>query len=46
LAVSAVLSQDYAIVQAVVLLTGMMVVLFNLFVDICYGWLDPRIRYG
>jgi peptide/nickel transport system permease protein len=46
LAVSAVLSQDYAIVQAVVLLTGMMVVLFNLLVDICYGWLDPRIRYG
>lgn len=46
LAVSAVLSQDYAIVQAVVLLTGIMVVLFNLLVDICYGWLDPRIRYG
>ena len=46
LAVSAVLSQDYAIVQAVVLLTGMMVVLCNLIVDIFYGWLDPRIRYG
>jgi peptide/nickel transport system permease protein len=46
LSVEAVLSKDYAIIQAVVLLSGAMVVLCNLIVDIGYGWLDPRIRYG
>ena len=46
LGVEAVLSQDYAIVQAIILLTGFMVVIANLIVDISYGWLDPRIRYN
>jgi peptide/nickel transport system permease protein len=46
LSVEAVLSQDYAIIQAVILLSAVMVVLANLLVDITYGWLDPRIRYG
>ena len=46
LSVEAVLSQDYAIVQAIILLTGFMVVAANLIVDISYGWLDPRIRYN
>ncbi len=46
LGVEAVLSQDYAIIQAIILLTAGIVVLVNLLVDISYGWLDPRIRYG
>lgn len=46
LAVSALLNQDYAIVQAIILLTAIMVVFANLLVDVCYGWLDPRIRYN
>jgi peptide/nickel transport system permease protein len=46
LAVDAVRSLDYAVVQAVVLVTAIMIVLANLAVDISYGWLDPRIRYG
>jgi peptide/nickel transport system permease protein len=46
LGVEAVLSQDYAIVQAIILITALMVVLANLIVDISYGWLDPRIRYN
>jgi peptide/nickel transport system permease protein len=46
LSVDAVFSQDYAVIQAVILLTAVMVVLVNLLVDISYGWLDPRIRYG
>jgi peptide/nickel transport system permease protein len=45
LSVEAVFSQDYAIVQAVILLSAIIVVLANLLVDISYGWLDPRIRY-
>jgi len=45
LAVQAVNSQDYAIIQGIVLLTAVIVTLTNLLVDISYGWLDPRVRY-
>jgi peptide/nickel transport system permease protein len=46
LGVEAIQSQDYAIIQAIILFTALMIVLLNLIVDIAYGWLDPRIRYG
>jgi len=46
LAVDALLSLDYAVVQAIALLTALMVVMANVIVDISYGWLDPRIRYN
>jgi peptide/nickel transport system permease protein len=46
LSVSALQSHDYQVVQACVLLAAVMVVLANLFTDICYGWLDPRVRYA
>ena len=46
LAVDAVLSQDYTMVQGVTLLIATVVMLANLAVDLSYGWLDPRIRYG
>jgi len=46
LGVEAVLSQDYAIIQAIIMITAVMIVMMNLLVDISYGWLDPRIRYG
>ncbi|MFC1533259.1 ABC transporter permease, partial [Thermodesulfobacteriota bacterium] len=45
LAVDALMARDYPIVQGVVLITALMVVFTNLMVDLCYGWLDPRIRY-
>lgn len=46
LAVTSVMTQDYPYVQAVSLIIAAMVILTNLLVDIAYGWLDPRIRYG
>lgn len=46
LAVSGIFSHDYPIVQAVTLLIALIIILANLAVDISYGWLDPRIRYG
>jgi peptide/nickel transport system permease protein len=46
LVVNAVFVQDYPVVQGFVLLVAFMVLLTNLIVDISYGWLDPRIRYG
>jgi peptide/nickel transport system permease protein len=46
LSVEALFSQDYSIVQAVLLIDGIVVLGANLLVDISYGWLDPRIRYS
>jgi peptide/nickel transport system permease protein len=46
LMVASVFSQDYQVVQAGILLVGVAVVFMNFLVDISYGWLDPRIRYG
>jgi peptide/nickel transport system permease protein len=46
LMVDSVFGQDYQVVQAGVLIIGVSVVICNLLVDISYGWLDPRIRFG
>jgi peptide/nickel transport system permease protein len=45
LAVTAINSRDYPMVQGVVLLATVTFVLINLIVDLVYGFLDPRIRY-
>jgi peptide/nickel transport system permease protein len=42
----AVLGMDYQVVQGAVLVIATMMVLVNIFVDIIYGWIDPRIRYN
>lgn len=42
----AIVARDYPVVQSVVLVFALIFVLVNLAVDISYGWLDPRIRYG
>jgi peptide/nickel transport system permease protein len=38
--------RDYPYVQAIVVLIGAWVMFANLLVDVSYGYLDPRIRYG
>ena len=43
--VGAMLSRDYAIVQAVAVVMTGVVILSSLIVDLLYGWLDPRIQY-
>ena len=45
LMVGAVVDKDFMIVQAGVLIIGIIISLSNLLVDISYGWLNPRIRY-
>lgn len=45
-AVEGLFSQDYSIVQGVMLVTAVVVLVSNLIIDLSYGWLDPRIRYG
>jgi peptide/nickel transport system permease protein len=46
LAVTAITSRDYPIIQAAVLLVSCVFVVVNLLVDIGYAFLDPRIRFG
>ncbi len=38
--------RDYPVVQGAVLAIALSFTLVNLFVDMCYGFLDPRIRYS
>ncbi|MCX7912397.1 MAG: ABC transporter permease [Dehalococcoidales bacterium] len=45
LIVQATFQRDFPIVQAVTLLTAVLVLGINLLVDICYAWVDPQIRY-
>jgi peptide/nickel transport system permease protein len=44
--VEAILWRDYPVVQNLVMFIAMVVILSNLIVDMLYGVLDPRVRYG
>jgi peptide/nickel transport system permease protein len=44
--VNAVFTHDYPVVQGFIFFVAIIVLFINLAVDISYGWLDPRIRYG
>jgi peptide/nickel transport system permease protein len=46
LLLEAVGQRDYPIITGVFLVLGVSVMLINLLVDLSYGLLDPRIRYG
>jgi len=45
LVVLAIQQRDYPVVQGVVMILALIFVGINLFVDLTYGMLDPRIRY-
>lgn len=44
LAYQGVFSRDFPVVQGVVLVAALMVLLINIFVDVSYGYFNPRIR--
>ncbi|MCA1648620.1 MAG: ABC transporter permease [Chloroflexi bacterium] len=44
LVVSSIFQRDYPVVQGVLMLAATIFVVLNLFVDLSYGYLDPRIR--
>lgn len=46
LTVDAILNRDFPTVQGAVLFFAVIYLVVNLVVDILYGYLDPRIRYG
>ncbi|RJS92868.1 ABC transporter permease [Salinisphaera sp. Q1T1-3] len=43
--VTAALNRDYTLVLGITLFYGIIIIGFNLVVDILYGWLDPRVTY-
>jgi len=46
LAYDAVLSRDYPVLQAVILVTATFFLIISLVVDVLYAYIDPRIRYS
>jgi peptide/nickel transport system permease protein len=46
LTVQAIFQRDYPQAQACVLAIALIVLVVNLLTDLCYAWLDPRIRYS
>ena len=46
LAYEGIVHRDYPLVQAVVLISGALLVFINFMVDILYSYVDPRIRYA
>lgn len=46
LAMEAISSRDFPVVQAVVVISSVLFVLVNVLTDVLYGIIDPRVRYG
>jgi peptide/nickel transport system permease protein len=42
---TSITSRDYPVVQAITILTAVLVIVVNLLVDLSYSWLDPRVTY-
>jgi oligopeptide transport system permease protein len=42
--INSVSNRDYSVVMGITVLTSVIIILLNLFVDIAYGFLDPRTR--
>ena len=43
--VQAVAHRDYTLIQALVMMVAGCFIVVNFFMDVGYGWIDPRIRY-
>lgn len=42
--ITAALNRDYTLVMGITVLYGALIILFNLLADLCYAWIDPRVR--
>ena len=38
------INRDYTLVVGVTVLYGVLIIVFNLLTDLCYAWIDPRVR--
>jgi peptide/nickel transport system permease protein len=45
LMINSIFQRDFAVVQGVTLVFGILVVLVNLLADLAYAWLDPRVSF-
>jgi peptide/nickel transport system permease protein len=43
---SAIVNSDFTVIQGTVLLASMFIIIANIFADIAYAYLDPRVRYS
>ncbi len=43
--VTSIGNRDYPLIMGATLVYTLILIIANLFVDIAYAWLDPRIRY-
>jgi len=46
LIIAAEIKSDYPTAMIGLLLTSILVIVFNLVADIVYAWIDPRIKYS
>jgi peptide/nickel transport system permease protein/oligopeptide transport system permease protein len=46
LLVESILARDYPVIQGSILVFALLFILVNLIVDLLYGLIDPRVRYG
>jgi oligopeptide transport system permease protein len=44
--VQGALNRDYTLVMGVVVFYGVLIIALNLFVDLAYAWLDPKVKYS
>jgi oligopeptide transport system permease protein len=42
--ITAALNRDYTLVMGITVLYGALIILCNLLADMCYAWIDPRVR--
>jgi oligopeptide transport system permease protein len=42
--VTGALNRDYTLVLGITILYGTLIIVFNLLADLCYAWIDPRVR--
>ncbi len=45
LLITSILHRDFPMIQATIVLIAVVVLVLNLALDLCYAWLNPRIRY-
>ena len=44
--VQGALNRDYTLVMGIVVFYGVLIIVFNLLVDLAYVWLDPKVKYS
>ncbi|HEY1724643.1 MAG TPA: ABC transporter permease subunit [Steroidobacteraceae bacterium] len=42
--ITAALNRDYTLVLGITVIYGALIIAFNLLADLCYAWIDPRVR--